>query len=839
MSNITCSFLILSDSYRVMKVVLLRLLTVSLLGQVILGSVHAQQGGLVQGEILVKFMDQASEADRKAVESELGLVLVKHHTSIGIYHYRSDAADIWTLISNVRSSPFVYFAEPNYVRERQSAPNDEFYKLQWYLPKIGWESARATFTGTAPVIVAVIDSGVTKLHKHLEGYRAASGEWDFVQNDSDANDESGHGTMVAGIITGATGDGKNVAGICPTARILPIRVFDNAGFIAEGHSVDVSVLIAALDQARRHGARIINLSLGASLYSFSEQLALSACDSAGILIVCAAGNGNSQGLGVNNDNSPIYPASYNIPGIISVAATDEEQQLSVFSNFGQTSVDIAAPGQFIVGCDVPRKTLYTWDFRLGWQGWSQFVLSGNGWVWDYYLGRPSLVTSGPWPYYAGSYAPNSSTTLLSPLVDLRNQKGARLDMDVIGRLGADDYLSLSTKRSGETETTYGGILLYPGWAYETIQRDISRLDGSVGEIDIYLFADLFGWGTYSSGTLALDRASISVLDQGAFATEAVWYADGTSFAAPIVSGVAAMIMSQNPQLSHLQVRQKIFDTATRVSSLSGKVATGAVVNARTALASATKGSQTINFTQPPAQTFTPNKTFSLVARATSGQPVTFTSSNVNVVSVAGNIATIKAAGSATITATQGGNATYKPAPNVLRTVTVAKADQSIRPFVGANNVPFNTVLIFTNTKSSVGLPVTFQPVSGPVAITNHRATVTGVGAVVVRAVQAGNNNYNAATPLTNRFTTIKANQAITFTNLPASVAFRANGTIPLSARSSSALPVAYVSGNTNILQIVGTNAVMKRPGTNTLTAVRLGNANYNPAPSVKRTIVIK
>jgi subtilisin family serine protease len=368
--------------------------------------------------------------------------------------------------------------------------------------------------------------------------------------------------MVAGIITGATGDGKGVAGISSTARILPIRVFDNAGFIAEGPSVDVSVLIAALDRARQNGARIINLSLGGALHSFSERLALSACDSAGILVVCAAGNGDSQGFGVNNDTSPIYPASYSVPGIISVAATDEEQQLTVFSNFGQSSVDIAAPGQFIVGCDVPRKTLHEWDFRFGWQGWSEYIMRGSGWVWDYYLGRLSLVTSGPWPYYAGSYAARSSFTLISPLVDLRNQRGARLEVDVAGRLGADDYLSLSTKRNDEPEVAHGGILLYPGWAYETLQRDISRLDGSIGEVDMYLFADLFGWGTSSSGILAIDKVAVTVLDQSAFATEAVWYSDGTSFAAPIVSGVAAMMMSQNPQLSHLEVRKKILDTAS-------------------------------------------------------------------------------------------------------------------------------------------------------------------------------------------------------------------------------------------------------------------------------------
>jgi len=571
---------------KIMGRTLVLVLSTILLWQGFVVGAHAQQGGLVHGEILVKFVDHANEAVRKALESEHGLVLVKHHTAIGIYHYRSDVEDIWTLIANVRSSPFVYFAEPNYLRGRQSAPNDEFYEFQWYLPKIGWEKARAAFSGTNNVIVAVIDSGVTKLHKHLQGYRATSGEWDFVQNDNDASDESGHGTMVAGIITGATDDGKSVAGICPTARILPIRVFDNAGFIAEGPSVDVSVLIAALDRARTHGARIINLSLGGPMYSFAERSALSVCDSAGILLVCAAGNGDAQGFGVNNDTSPIYPASYDVPGIISVAATDENRQIAIFSNFGPESVDIAAPGQFIVGCDVPRKILYNWDFRFGWQGWKEFIVRGNGWVVDYYLGRLSLVTSGPWPYYAGPYAANSLFGLTSPRVNLRWQKGARLELGVIGLLGADDYLSLSTKRSDESEAKYGGILLYPGWTYETIQRDISRLDGSICELDIYLFADLFGWGTYSSGTLAIDNAMITVLDQSAFATEAVWYADGTSFAAPIISGVAAMMISQNPRLTHLQVREKILATATRVSGLSGKVATGGVVNAQAALAAA-------------------------------------------------------------------------------------------------------------------------------------------------------------------------------------------------------------------------------------------------------------
>jgi hypothetical protein len=546
----------------------------------------AQQGGLVEGEVLVKLAARTVEADRKALEAEHGLSLVRYHASIDIYHYRSDTEDVWTLVAKLRSSPFVFFAEPNYVRQRQSAPNDEFYKFQWYLPHIDWEKARAAFTGTTLVTVAVIDSGVSKSHSHLQGYLTSNGEFDYVKNNRNANDESGHGTLVAGIITGRTNDRKGVAGITPTARILPIRVFDNAGFIADGATVDVSVLVAALDRARTHGARIINLSLGGPLYSFAERLALSSCDAAGILLVCAAGNGDSFGLGVSNDNVPVYPAGYNIPGIISVAATDEENRLALFSNYGVRSVHLAAPGQFMVGCDVPRRTLYAWDFRFGWQGWTESVARGHGWTWDYYLGQLCLVTSGPWPYYAAPYLPRSRMTLLSPRMDLRNQTGARLEIGVIGRLGLDDYLTFSTRRSNERDGVFGGVLLYPGWTYDELHRDISRLDGSIGNVDIHLVADFGGWGTYSSGTLGIDFVAVTVLDRSSLATEAIWYADGTSFAAPVVSGVAAMMMSQNPRLSHLEVRQALLDTATPASALAGKIATGAVVNAQAALAAA-------------------------------------------------------------------------------------------------------------------------------------------------------------------------------------------------------------------------------------------------------------
>ena len=173
---------------------------------------------------------------------------------------------------------------------------------------------------------------------------------------------------------------------------------------------------------------------------------------------------------------------------------------------------------------------------------------------------------------------------------------------------------------------------------------------------------------------------------------------------------------------------------------------------------------------------------------------------------------------------------------------VALAAHSIRPFAVTNNVPFGTVLTLTNTNSTAGLPVSFAVVSGPGVMTNgNQLRVTGsTGSVTVRATVASNANYNAVTPLTNSFTTAKATQTITFTNLPGTNTFRSNGVIPLRATASSGLAVTYTSANTNVLQIVGgTNAVMKRPGTNTITASQPGNENFLPASNVTRTIVIR
>jgi hypothetical protein len=141
--------------------------------------------------------------------------------------------------------------------------------------------------------------------------------------------------------------------------------------------------------------------------------------------------------------------------------------------------------------------------------------------------------------------------------------------------------------------------------------------------------------------------------------------------------------------------------------------------------------------------------------------------------------------------------------------------------------------------NSSGRPVTFLSGNTNVlTVSGTTATIRGAGNVTITATNSGGSSFAPAGIFRN-MTIAKANQTITWTNFPATGAFRVGGKIPLAARSSSGLRVVYNSGNTNLLRISGTNAIMRRRGTTSVTASQGGNANYNPAPSVVRPIEIK
>lgn len=165
------------------------------------------------------------------------------------------------------------------------------------------------------------------------------------------------------------------------------------------------------------------------------------------------------------------------------------------------------------------------------------------------------------------------------------------------------------------------------------------------------------------------------------------------------------------------------------------------------------------------------------------------------------------------------------------------SSQSIK-FTLPSSVVYGSGAVPLNGYASSGLPVSYSVVSGPASVLNSNLSIFGTGTVTVVAKQLGNSQYSAAAPVTNNVTVVKGAHYISFT-LPSTQTFIQYGNIPLTGTDTAALPITYTSGNTNILAISGTNAVMKSRGKTTLTASQPGNSNYNAATNVVRTITLK
>ena len=210
------------------------------------------------------------------------------------------------------------------------SPNDPSYaSYQAELRLIGVPAAWRTTTGSASVIVAIIDTGTTTNHEDLAGITFVS-PFNEITGTTGAADDNGHGTHVTGTIAAQTNNGKGIAGIAPGVRIMPIKALDASG------SGYFSAFLAGIDYAVAHGAKIINVSLSGSLDAGSVaamQPTLDAAYAAGVTIIAAAGN--------DSNNSIMYPCAFN--HVICVAATDNSDAHASFSN-ANAYVDISGPG---------------------------------------------------------------------------------------------------------------------------------------------------------------------------------------------------------------------------------------------------------------------------------------------------------------------------------------------------------------------------------------------------------------------------------------------------------------------------------------------------------------
>ncbi len=361
-------------------------------------------------------------------------------------------------LAALRRHPAVAWAEPNRTFRPKALPTDPRFPEQWGLQSIGQPVGGAVAgagadiraaeawdrtTGSRDVTVAILDSGIAAGHPDLapnlftnpgevpgngvdddaNGFVDDAHGWDFFDADANPEDVSehaggrSHGTHAAGIVGAAANNGVGIAGIAWQVGLAPLRICGPDGACPEDAVIDAMVYAGTI------GADVANVSFGSVGLSAGVRDAIRA--SPDVLFVAAAGNENTPREPADNDALPQSPCNEPVPNVICVAATGPGGALAAFSNFGDESVDLGAPGVGILG---PRASLVmrppalTEGFEEPLEG--RWIAAGGPGAWGRSTEHAALGSYSAADSPDGPYAPNADSTLrtVQP-VDLTGQDG--------------------------------------------------------------------------------------------------------------------------------------------------------------------------------------------------------------------------------------------------------------------------------------------------------------------------------------------------------------------------------------------------------------------------------
>lgn len=341
----------------------------------------------VEGEVIVRYRDGTTSLQQADVQARVPARAITQFRRTPALHLVLDDMSVEEALSTLSGRPEVEYAEPNFVRRRIEpvetadfdrsrmlqgevegvTPDDTFFDAMWALFNEGqtlpntnmsgtpgadikaylaWELT----TGSEDVIVAILDSGIDYNHEDLNANLFTDEDGNFGIDCSpdtlsanngecgfDPIDRDGHGTHVAGTIGASGNNNVGVTGVNWNVWLLAVKVFNDNG------TTSTNAIVKGLDYAVENGAVVSNHSYGGFGFSETEFEAFENARNQGHLTVAAAGN-----HGINNDNEThIYPASFDLDNMISVAATTFDDELAGFSSYGVNSVHIAAPGVMI------------------------------------------------------------------------------------------------------------------------------------------------------------------------------------------------------------------------------------------------------------------------------------------------------------------------------------------------------------------------------------------------------------------------------------------------------------------------------------------------------------
>jgi len=446
----------------------------------------------VPDQVLVRFDDEIETADRDALIDGIGAAIVRTVGRSGrlLLLQLEDGSDVQSAVAAVSSMAGVDAVEPNYIYYKNAIPDDPDFASYWALNNVqdtdidapeAWDQA----IGDSQVVIGVIDSGIDYDHVDLasnvwtnpgeipgNGIDDDNNGWvddvhgiDTFNNDSDPNDDEGHGTHVSGTIAATGNNGVGGVGVMWQAQIVSCKFLGAAGFGTSEGAIGCLDYFSDLDAA---GIDIVltNNSWGGGARSQLLRDAIEEHNRQEILFVAAAGNDST-----NTDNSAHYPSSYDNANIISVAAIAPDGSPAYFTNYGLNTVDIAAPGVNILST-FPNDS---WIYAQGTSMASPHVagvaglLRANDPTMTMAEIRQHILTTGVAdPALASLVATGSRLRIDLPIVD-NDQDGmpnwweeqfglnpddpsdAGTDLDGDGLVNVDEYLARSDPSVADTD----------------------------------------------------------------------------------------------------------------------------------------------------------------------------------------------------------------------------------------------------------------------------------------------------------------------------------------------------------------------------------------------------
>lgn len=598
----------------------------------LLSGSESQPAQYVPGELIVKFRDAASAATVAAAHSAAGGRTIKTFSAgtSRLHHLKlNPGVVVEDAVSKYQQSPAVEYAEPNYLYQVTMIPDDTQFTSLWGLQNTG-QTVNGTVgtagvdidaphawdltTGSPDVIIGVVDSGIAYDHPDLapniwintgeipndgidndgNGFIDDVNGYDFFSDDPDPMDapspffppsgNAGHGTHVAGTIAAVGNNGLGITGVMQTAKLMVLKAGDVTGNLTS------AAILQAEDYARVKGARAINASFGRSggPCSQAEYNLLSALNTAGVMFVVAAGNNNAS-----NDVTPSYPAQYSVatacgpglPNVIAVAAIDQNSNKASFSNFGATSVQIAAPGVNIYSArptsNVTQVLFHNYDSNPGALGYT-FTGTNNSWGFtnNVSLSPPTSLTDSP----AGNYLNNTNSFATGPMFSTVGQRGCRLvgALRLATELNFDGFL-LDISRDGGVIWTTNGIGVSGSTGGTFINMPFSDIPDRSAKtrfrVNFISDSSIVDDGGY------FDDIEVACTAGAPSGTTDYQFLQGTSQATPHVTGVVGLVLAVSPSLNVAQIRDAILNTGVLVPALNGVVSTGRRLNAFNAVSS--------------------------------------------------------------------------------------------------------------------------------------------------------------------------------------------------------------------------------------------------------------